>query len=504
MSVAPAASAVSAAPRTLARRLLPLQVAVGLQGMLLWVPVEKLFMTQIGFDPGSVGVMAAAYAAVVPLLEVPSGILADRWSRARVMVCASIALSASSLVGGLSTNVPMYVAAALLLGVFFALNSGTIDSIVYDVVLEETGSSDGYEAWIGRVRMVESGALVASALAGGVLAGWTSAQLTYFVSVPFVALAIVAFLRFDEPRLHRSAEPVALRAHVALTFRTLTRQSDVRRVVLLAALVAVLSQAVFEFGPLWLVALDAPAALYGPYWAALVSTLGVGGYIMSKLDLDRRTAVFALALLGPAAGLALVQTGSLAVVIGGQVVLALSSAVIGIRAGRLLHDGVPSAVRAGVASGVGTFSWMLFLPFSLVLGWFAREHGVQPSGWFLVAAASLVGALLIASAVRRPAPLGAAPGERAPAPEELACKELVELVTDYLDGVLPRDLRDELRRHLSGCDGCTEYVRQISATVRALQAADLQLAPRAGVTVATGPHGDNPQSTAQSASVPDD
>jgi hypothetical protein len=36
-------------PRILARRLRPLQVAVGLQGILLWVPVEKLFMTGIGF-----------------------------------------------------------------------------------------------------------------------------------------------------------------------------------------------------------------------------------------------------------------------------------------------------------------------------------------------------------------------------------------------------------------------------------------------------------------------
>jgi MFS family permease len=498
VSVTPAASAVAAVPRTLARRLLPLQVAVGLQGMLLWVPVEKLFMTQIGFDAGSVGVMAAAYAAVVPLLEVPSGILADRWSRNRVMVCASIALIASSLLGGLSTNVAMYVASAMLLGVYFALNSGTVDSLVYDVVLEETGSSDGYETWIGRIRMVESGAFVASALAGGVLAGWTSARLTYFVSVPFVAVAIVAFLRFDEPRLHRAADPVALRAHVALTFRTLTRQRDVRPVLLLAALVALLSQAILEFGPLWLVALDAPAALFGPYWAALVSTLGVGGYLTSKLDLDRRAAVFALALLGPVAALALSQTGSLAAVIGAQVVLALSSAVIGIRAGRLLHDGVPSTVRAGVSSGVGTFSWMLFLPFSLVLGWFAREHGVQPSGWFLAAAAFLVGVLLIASARRRPAPLGA------PVPDEIACKELVELVTDYLDEVLPRDLRDEFRRHLAGCEGCSEYVRQIGATVRALRAADLQLAPRAGDSIGPDPHRGNPQPTAQTAPVSDD
>ena len=84
--------AAAAPPRTLGRRLLPLQIAMGLQGMLLWLPIEKLFMTQIGFDAASVGVMAAAYAAVVPLLEVPSGILADRWSRSWVMILATLAL----------------------------------------------------------------------------------------------------------------------------------------------------------------------------------------------------------------------------------------------------------------------------------------------------------------------------------------------------------------------------------------------------------------------------
>ena len=81
-------TSTAAAPRTLARRLLPLQIGVALQGLLLWVPIEKLFMTQIGFDAAAVGAMAAAYAAVTPLLEVPSGILADRWSRRWVMILA--------------------------------------------------------------------------------------------------------------------------------------------------------------------------------------------------------------------------------------------------------------------------------------------------------------------------------------------------------------------------------------------------------------------------------
>jgi MFS family permease len=471
-----ATPAIATAPPTLARRLLPLQIAVGLSGIVLWVPVEKLFMTQIGFTPRSVAIMAAAYAAVVPLLEVPSGILADRWSRSRIMVCAGIALFASSLLGGLSSNVPTYIGAAMILGVYFALSSGTVDSIVYDVVLEETGSSEQYEAWIGRTRMVESGAFVASALAGGVLAGWSSARFTYFVTLPFVAIAVAAFLRFDEPRLHRAAEPVALRRHVALMYGTIVSQPALRLVVPLAALVGLLSQAVFEFGPLWLVALAAPTALFGPYWAALVSTLGVGGYLTAKLNLERPVIVALLALAAPAAAFSLTQTRSLAVVVAAQAVLALLLAIMSIRAGKLLHDGVPSQVRAGVSSGVGTLSWVLFLPFSLVFGWFARSHGVQQAGWFLAAAALLIALLLLASTLRRRPRVVPQTSQ-----DELACQELVELVTDYLEGVLPPDLTGAVRQHLDGCDGCTEYVRQIALTVKALQQAGLRLAPLSGV-----------------------
>jgi MFS family permease len=198
-------TSVAAAPRTLARRLLPLHIGLALQGLILWVPIEKLFMTDIGFDAASVGAMAAAYAAVVPLLEVPSGILADRWSRSWIMILGCLALVISSLIGGLSQNVIMYVIAAMILGVYFAFSSGTVDSIVYDTVLEETGSNELYEKWIGRTRAVESAAFVLSALAGGVLAQYTSTRFTYFATVPLVGLATIGFLRFNEPRLHRAA-----------------------------------------------------------------------------------------------------------------------------------------------------------------------------------------------------------------------------------------------------------------------------------------------------------
>jgi predicted MFS family arabinose efflux permease len=475
-----AAAAFEPPPRALARRLRTLQIGVALQNFMLWVAVEKLFMTEIGFTAVSIGVMAAAYSVVVPLLEVPSGILADRWSRNWLMVLASIALGLSSLVGGLSTNVASYVVAAMILGVYFALNSGTVDSVVYDTVLEETGSSTAYESWIGRVRIVESAALVASALLGGLLAGWVSPRFTYYASVPFAVLSVGAFLLFREPRLHRRSEPTSLRQHLSTMFAVMTRQRRVRRVMLLAAVAGLLSQAVFEFGPLWLVAGESPAALYGPYWATLVASLGVGGYLTSRLRLDRARNLAVLAAVLAAVPVTLALTHALVAIVLAQALLAVLIAIVGIHAGLLLHDAVASHVRAGVSSGVGTLSWIVFVPFSLLLGWLVRIHGVAWAGWVFTGVAALLAGLLVVAARPGAAAVDASQpdvadlddlpaGHYPPAPSEVACRELVGLVTDYLDGVLPPQWRHGLEEHLAQCDGCTEYLSQIRAIIDAVE-----------------------------------
>ena len=42
----------------------------------------------------------------------------------------------------------------------------------------------------------------------------------------------------------------------------------------------------------------------------------------------------------------------------------------------------------------------------------------------------------------------------------MACKEFVELITAYLDGALPDDLRADVDEHLDMCDGCQNVLAQ--------------------------------------------
>jgi anti-sigma factor RsiW len=74
---------------------------------------------------------------------------------------------------------------------------------------------------------------------------------------------------------------------------------------------------------------------------------------------------------------------------------------------------------------------------------------------------------------------------RRPAP--IACQELVELVTDYLEGALDDRERRRFEAHISGCEHCATYVDQIRLTIAATGAVsedDIDPAARAELLAA--------------------
>ena len=52
--------------------------------------------------------------------------------------------------------------------------------------------------------------------------------------------------------------------------------------------------------------------------------------------------------------------------------------------------------------------------------------------------------------------------------DDLSCRELVELVTDYLEDRLPPGERKRFDAHLATCEGCQIYLDQMRETIRLL------------------------------------
>lgn len=51
---------------------------------------------------------------------------------------------------------------------------------------------------------------------------------------------------------------------------------------------------------------------------------------------------------------------------------------------------------------------------------------------------------------------------------EMSCQELVELVTEYLEGTLPPTDRERFEAHLGTCPGCIHYLQQMRQTIHTL------------------------------------
>jgi len=52
-----------------------------------------------------------------------------------------------------------------------------------------------------------------------------------------------------------------------------------------------------------------------------------------------------------------------------------------------------------------------------------------------------------------------------PADEDFSCRELVEVVTQYLEGAMSDADRERLERHLGGCSGCHAVLSQFRTTI---------------------------------------
>jgi anti-sigma factor RsiW len=49
--------------------------------------------------------------------------------------------------------------------------------------------------------------------------------------------------------------------------------------------------------------------------------------------------------------------------------------------------------------------------------------------------------------------------------EDLSCAELVQLVTDYVEGALTADDRRRFEEHIVFCEGCAAHLEQMRTTI---------------------------------------
>jgi len=368
--------------RALLKRLRPLYATAFLQGFVLWYAIEKIFMRHIGINNDGIALIVVLFTLVMMLANVPLGILADRWSRKGVLALASVALGAGTFLDGISQGFWLYLLGSCLWGIFYACYSGTYDSIVYDTLLEDVGSTNSFERYYGKVQLVDSIALVLGSLSSGLVVHFLNLQSAYFITLPFVALSLLTLWRFKEPRLHKSDTPSLLRAHIRDIARAILQRREIAWLVLSLIALTVAERIVLEFDQLWLIALALPLGFYGPVNALLLAALGGGGLMAHRVKAKSRV-IGAVAVLMLAASACLLFR-FIGLVILALFLLILAMFTIQINVNRWLHDSLPSKIRAGASSLVITIGYAIFLPAGILFGHISHVSSIFAAGWMVV------------------------------------------------------------------------------------------------------------------------
>jgi anti-sigma factor RsiW len=64
--------------------------------------------------------------------------------------------------------------------------------------------------------------------------------------------------------------------------------------------------------------------------------------------------------------------------------------------------------------------------------------------------------------------------------DDVTCRELVGIITDYVEGTLPQTDRRRFEEHLETCEHCANYLEQMRATIEALgELPEEKISPRA-------------------------
>jgi len=162
------------------------------------LPILVLFWQDNGLDMFEVYLLQGLFAVAVVLLEVPTGVVADRLGKRASLIAACATLFVSMCGYALGTNFWHFLAAEIGAAVGAALVSGADSALLYDS-LHKLGRETEYTRHEGRARGVQLVSFALATLLGGVIgdydlraAMWATVVgpfLAFFVALRFVEIA---------------------------------------------------------------------------------------------------------------------------------------------------------------------------------------------------------------------------------------------------------------------------------------------------------------------------
>lgn len=332
-------------------------------------PLYAVMFQDFGLDSGDIATLFIIWSLSRLVLEVPSGALADVFSRKRLLIISQILRIGGLFLWMLVPTFYGFMLGFICWGIAEALSSGTLEAFVYDE-LAATGQKSLYSKLRGQMRTASE---VAIALAG--IGASLSIVLGYdfilWVSIASVTLCLLCILRIPPAKKRESTGEIAywmtLKQGIAATYRSPFLR---KTIFLLGAAIAIFGS-LEEFFPLFDIEVGLPIWAIGYYVALLSVSAAIGSLYSHKFEqLSTKTLTTFLIL----SSLMLIATAQIATVpillliIPFYLLFVPTTTALEAK----MQHRISTSVRATISSVYGFLIEVGAIATSLLVGWLAQ------------------------------------------------------------------------------------------------------------------------------------
>jgi MFS family permease len=162
-----------------------------------------IYFASLGFSGTQSGVLQATLFWSSFLLELPSGIFADKYGRKKSISIGMAGLVATFVVLATAKTFAAAILGFVLWGGSFAFISGAGSALLYDG-LKESGRLDSHLGWLSKIRSLGTLSMGASIVAGGFMYEMLPVSV-FWASAAAAAIGFTLIWPVPEPKVHESA-----------------------------------------------------------------------------------------------------------------------------------------------------------------------------------------------------------------------------------------------------------------------------------------------------------
>jgi len=226
-----------------------------------FTPIIQIFFLDNNLTITKIAFLGVVWSIVRIILEVPSGILADKWGRKKVLIVSSLfaIFQVSMLI--YANNYWHFFLASILSAVSYSFLSGTNTAIFYDT-LKQLKREDDFEKLWARQHIYQQIPLVIAFVSSGFLYKF-SHLLPFQLSLIFLIASLVVVLTFKEPKYHKPIEEVNVFTHFTKSMKHIFKNNFLKTILIFTIIFSIGSDLSYGYGQIYLKQLALPVVLFG-------------------------------------------------------------------------------------------------------------------------------------------------------------------------------------------------------------------------------------------------